>query len=179
MPLDPQLLDAARQRALEMLSQAGIVVTAEEARSLDVADFALDDWEQTGLIELVYVNTERHCAKELILSANQTCPEHRHPPVGDREGKEESFRCRWGSAFLYVPGPSTPEPLCRPPVGSEDYYTVLHEIPLQPGGQHTIPPDTLHWFRAGPQGAIVSEFSTASFDDTDVFTDPRIVWAPE
>jgi hypothetical protein len=35
-------------------------------------------------------------------------------------------------------------------------------------------PDTLHWFQAGDEGAVVSEFSTESRDDLDVFTDPRI-----
>jgi D-lyxose ketol-isomerase len=49
------------------------------------------------------------------------------------------------------------------------------EVELRPGEQFTIPPDTLHWFRAGDEGAIVSEFSTQSRDETDVFTDPRIV----
>ena len=34
---------------------------------------------------------------------------------------------------------------------------------------------TLHWFEAGDEGAIVSEFSTQSRDDADVFTDPRVV----
>jgi D-lyxose ketol-isomerase len=45
---------------------------------------------------------------------------------------------------------------------------------LRPGEQHTIPPDTLHWFQAGDDGAVVSEFSTESRDELDVFTDPRI-----
>ena len=49
------------------------------------------------------------------------------------------------------------------------------EIVLRPGEQWTILPDTLHWFEAGPEGAVVSEFSTRSRDETDVFTDPRIV----
>jgi len=45
---------------------------------------------------------------------------------------------------------------------------------LQPGQQYTIPPDTLHWFQAGDEGAIVSEFSTRSHDEFDIFTDPQI-----
>ena len=45
---------------------------------------------------------------------------------------------------------------------------------LKPGDQHTIPPDTLHSFRAGPEGAVVSEFSSTSRDDLDVFTDPNV-----
>jgi D-lyxose ketol-isomerase len=41
--------------------------------------------------------------------------------------------------------------------------------------QYTIPPNTLHSFQAGEEGAIVSEFSTTSRDALDVFTDSRIV----
>jgi D-lyxose ketol-isomerase len=40
-------------------------------------------------------------------------------------------------------------------------------------------PGTWHWFQAGPEGAIVSEFSTRSTDEADRFTDPRIARAPE
>jgi D-lyxose ketol-isomerase len=39
-------------------------------------------------------------------------------------------------------------------------------------------PNTLHWFQGGPQGAIVSEFSTRSRDEFDIFTDPDIRRAP-
>ena len=49
------------------------------------------------------------------------------------------------------------------------------DIVLGPGEQYTIPPNTLHSFEAGDEGAIVSEFSTKSRDALDVFTDPRIV----
>ncbi len=45
---------------------------------------------------LVYVNTDRYCAKELVLYPGQTCPEHRHPPFDGTPGKEETFRCRRG-----------------------------------------------------------------------------------
>jgi D-lyxose ketol-isomerase len=50
---------------------------------------------------------------------------------------------------------------------------------LKPGEQYTLMPDTLHWFRACLQGALVSEFSTWNTDEADVFTDTRIKWAPE
>jgi D-lyxose ketol-isomerase len=49
---------------------------------------------------------------------------------------------------------------------------------LRPGEQFTVPPNTRHWFQAGPDGAVVSEFSTQSRDDLDVFTDPEISRAP-
>ena len=35
-------------------------------------------------------------------------------------------------------------------------------------------PDTKHWFQAGDEGAVVSEFSTRSRDECDIFTDQEI-----
>jgi len=40
--------------------------------------------------------------------------------------------------------------------------------------RYTLAPDTLHWFQAGAQGAVISEFSTRSVDAKDVFTDRDI-----
>jgi D-lyxose ketol-isomerase len=91
----------------------------------------------------------------------------------------ETFRCRWGRVWLYVPGEPTPDRQGKIPAGSEQYYNVFHQITLEPGDQYTIPPDTLHWFLAGDEGAIISEFSSTSRDESDVFTDPRIRRIPE
>ena len=141
----------AARLALGLYERAGIVLTPAEQANLEVADFGLGDLERTGLQIIVYINTERVCAKEMALLPGQACPEHRH--VGS-PGKEETFRCRYGRVFLNVEG---------------------NETVLDPGAQHTIYPDTLHSFHAGPEGAVISEFSTRSTDETDVFTDPRIV----
>lgn len=53
--------------------------------------------------------------------------------------------------------------------------TVFYEVVLHAGEQYTIYPETWHWFQAGAEGAVVSEFSTTSTDETDVFTDKNIV----
>ena len=125
------------------------------------------------------MNTERCCAKEMVLFPRQTCPEHRHAPLPGYPGKEETFRCRYGTVYLYVEGEPADSPLAKPPAGSEAYYTVWHEIVLREGDQYTMMPDTWHWFQAGEDGAVVSEFSTKSLDETDIFTDPRIRRIPE
>jgi D-lyxose ketol-isomerase len=145
----------ARERAGAELERAGIVLTPDERAQIEVADFGLGRLEEIGLQLVVYVNTERVCAKELVLFPGQLCPEHRHPPFEGTPGKEETFRCRVGSVHLHVEGAG--------------------EIVLRPGEQFTILPDTLHWFQAGEDGSIVSEFSTQSRDELDVFSDPQIV----
>jgi D-lyxose ketol-isomerase len=151
--ISPEELREAQAYAAERLDAAGVALTDEERAAIEVADFGLSRLRDTGLMLLVYVNTDRYCAKELVLYPGQECPEHRHPPFDGTPGKEETFRCRAGVVHLRVDG---------------------EELVLRPGDQYTIPPDTLHSFRGGPEGAVVSEFSSTSRDELDVFTDPAI-----
>jgi len=200
-----EVYEAARNKALGYFEKASIVLTKEERESLEVADFGLNQLEQTGLAIVTYVNTERCCAKELVLFPRQTCPEHRHPTIDGILGKEETFRCRFGKVYLYVEadkaedttnsdfvkvlGSSTTLIASNEkdanaiksilPKGRESYYTVFHEIELNPGEQYTLSPNTLHWFQAGDEGAVVSEFSTRSRDEADIFTDIHIQRVPE
>lgn len=167
-------VETARDRAAAVLAAADIVLTSAEREAIEVADFGLSRLDEFGLEIVVYVNTDRVCAKELVLFPRQTCPEHRHPPTDDSPGKEETFRCRRGVVYLYTPGEPTSSPAARVPQSDRDSFTVWHEVVLRPGHQHTIAPNTLHWFQAGDEGAIVSEFSTSSSDELDVFTDMRI-----
>ncbi len=177
--LTKQQVEDARRRALEYFEKAKIVLTDEEKENIEVADFGLEDLENTGLQLVTYINTDRYCAKEMVLFPRQTCPEHRHPDRNGIRGKQETFRCRYGEVYLNVAGPKTEDRVSRPPSGDEEYYTVFHEIRLLPGEQYTLDPDTLHWFQAGPNGAVVSEFSSTSDDESDIFTDPRIKRIPE
>jgi D-lyxose ketol-isomerase len=145
--------ERAQRYAADELAAAGIVLSEDGRGQIEVADFGLGRLAEVGLQLFVYVNTDRYCAKELVLSPGQLCPEHRHPPFDGTPGKEETFRVRRGQVELCVDG---------------------ELLELRAGGQRTIPPDTLHWFRAGAEGAVVTEFSSTSRDDLDVFTDPAV-----
>lgn len=168
-------ITAAQNRAIQMLADAGIAITEQEKQELEVADFGLGRLESEGLEIVIYANNDRYCAKELVLFPYQTCPQHQHPPVRDRAGKQETFRCRKGEVYLYIPGDPVANPKGKIPT---EHYTVLHEIVLKPGDQYTLAPETLHWFQAGSEGAIVSEFSSPSVDEADIFTDPNIKRIP-
>lgn len=176
MPITHQEWRRYQSEIARKLEETGIVMTPEERENLEVADFGLGQFEKEGLGVLVYVNTDRCCAKELVLLPGQTCPLHRHPPVEGEPGKEETFRVRRGVCYLYVDdGSATDNIKATPP---SEYYRPLREVVLQPGEQYTLPPNTWHWFQAGPEGCIVSEFSTRSRDEVDVFADPRIQRIP-
>ena len=167
--------EAFEKRAREYYKKAGLVVRADEP--IEVVDFGLGIGEQIGLELCVYINTSRVCAKEMVLFPQQTCPEHWHVPTNGMEGKEETFRCRYGKVYLYVEGEGKKEDIHG--ILQPMETSVYHEIILNPGDQHTIMPGTKHWFQAGEDGAVISEFSTTSTDETDEFTDKRLVRAPQ
>src|SRR5260370_30569478 len=105
----------AVEKSVRMLERVGFTITPAERGRFEVADFGLGELERTGLEVLTYVNTERVCAKEIVMFPGQTCPEHWHPTVGPKLGKEETFRCRWRTVYLYVPGEAAIKPACKPP----------------------------------------------------------------
>lgn len=79
-------LTRAQQRAIEYYDKSQIVLTSEEKRNIEVADFGLGELEMIGLAVVVYVNTQRYCAKEIVMFSRQTCPEHKHPTVNGIPG---------------------------------------------------------------------------------------------
>lgn len=182
-PQDPLMTDLAlahrRATAAAAMRAAGLTLREDEALQLEIADFGLGRFEDFGLAIHVYVNTDRCCAKELMMLPRQICPEHRHPPIAGDPGKEETFRVRQGEVFLFLPGHKQGSgereaALKHVPGDKHDAFTMYQCVHLKPGDQYTLKPNTPHWFVAGAEGAIVSEFSTRSRDEADVFTDPAI-----
>lgn len=163
------------EKALGYYEKANIVLTEEEKNRIEVADFGLGRINEIGLQLLTYINTARVCAKEMVLLPWQACPEHRHIPTNGIEGKEETFRCRYGKVYLYVEGGNRTDVSVKLP---DTALTAFKERVLLPGEQYTIMPNTKHWFIAGDEGAVISEFSTHSTDETDIFTDENITREP-
>ena len=90
-----------QERVTQTLAQAGIVLTPQEQTQIEVVDFGLSELERTGLQLVIYINNDRYCAKELVMTPRQTCAQHRHPPLSKTNpGKQETFRCRWQGLAL-------------------------------------------------------------------------------
>ena len=171
-----ELYDNQVKKTLKYFKKAKIQLSNDEKQRIEIADFGLNDLQNVGLQLLTYINTDRVCAKEMVLLPYQTCPEHWHIPTNGQDGKEETFRCRFGKVYLYVDGEGKKEDIKAKIPNTE--VSVFHEIVLNEGEQYTLYPNTKHWFQAGDKGAIISEFSTHSTDETDVFTDKAIIRTP-
>jgi D-lyxose ketol-isomerase len=157
-----------------MIRQAGIIITEEEADSIEVADFGLGNLEKEGVQALTLVQTDRISVKVLAMTPDQTVPEHWHPPVDADPGKEETIRVITGTVYLYVSGEdSIKEGFIVE--GKDDCYTMRKEIVLKPCDQLTLAPGEKHWFQARQGGAVLFSLSTIARDALDQFTDPDIV----
>lgn len=167
-------LEEAQKRTAEMLKKAGIVITDEEVKKIAAADFGLSHLEKEGAQILTFLETDRVAFKIIALFPNQTMPEHWHPPVGDDPGKEETIRVISGPLFFYIPGDENIREGFIPE-GKEAYYTVRHELVMNPGDQITVEPGKVHWFQSGIEGAVLYSISSTARDILDRFTDPEIV----
>jgi len=165
---------AAQKQAADMIREAGITMTDEEADSIEVADFGLSNLEKEGIQALALVQTDRISVKVLAMLPNQTVPEHWHPPVDDDPGKEETIRVLSGTVYFYVAGEETfKEGFIVE--GKDDSYTMRKEIVMKPGDQLTLAPGEKHWFQTREGGAVMYSFSTIARDALDQFADPDIV----
>lgn len=171
------LLEHRRQQAARALRRVNIVLRDDEAAGLHIIDFGLGRFDDVGVAELTYVASARCLARELILLPGQVYPEHRHPPGAHGPGKEEALRVRHGELHLFVHGARSDDDdrIARLLAGgAQAGCTVGAHRLLRAGDQHSIPPDTPHWFAAGPEGAIVSEFSSGAAQPESRFSDARI-----
>ncbi len=98
-----QEFERGQAETARLFALAGIVITPAERAHIEIADFGLAAFAETGLGILTYVNTERVCAKELALMPGQTCPEHRHPNAGGRPGIRALRTTGWRARILPSP----------------------------------------------------------------------------
>ncbi|MBA7484371.1 D-lyxose ketol-isomerase [subsurface metagenome] len=173
--MERKQLSKTKKEVIKIYKNSKMVFIEKEFETMELTDFGLGDLYNIGLGIIIYVNTERVCAKELALAPYQICPQrHLHPDIKGYAGKEETFRCRWGEVYLYISGPETKNIKAKISKRYKDRFTVFHEIILKPGEQYTLETNTWYWFQGGEQGAVLSEFSTYSYDEGDIFYGKKI-----
>ncbi len=164
----------AKEKAVEMIKNAGVVICKRDIDTLDIADFGLSNLKVEGAQILSLFQTEKVACRVIALFEDQTEPEHWHQPVNDIPGKEETLRIISGVLRLYVEGEDTIKE-GHIPEKKEKYYTCRHEIIMGPCDTITILPGEKHWFQGGSGGAVFYTMSTAAKDAFDPFSDPEVV----
>ena len=167
----------ARAWAWQTAKRAGLILRDEEIERIEIADFGSSRLRQIGAQILTLEANAWVSIKVLILMPWQLEPQHRHPPceVEQYPGKTEVLRSQWGELYHYGEGPQAPRPRARPGQDDRRYLTVWNETILRPADQIVVPPNTWHWFQAGPEGAVVWTISSKATDAVDQWSDPRVV----
>ena len=170
-----------KEMALAALRKNRIYISADEAASIEIADFGLSKPRVIGIQTFVLIKTDRICLKIIVLLPHQICREHKHSILhkGEQQGKEESVRILDGTLLFYQEGPASASPMHRVPEEYRDHFIVFHETVLSKGMKLTIEPATWHWFQAGSDGAIIENISTKTIDEEDLFRDPHITRIPQ
>lgn len=165
--------DRARRDAALLLEKANIPLAPGELDRIEVIDFGLGKVRVEGLQLLTMFETDRMAGRILIMTPNQTEPEHWHPPFGTNPGKQEIIRAFWGEVRFYLPGEGE---ISKGFIveGKEDLYTLRREVILSPGDTLVLEPGSKHWFQAGEEGAVFYSFSSTVKDGSDGFTDPKV-----
>lgn len=63
-----------RERTEVLLDKASVVLTDEERKNIEIVDYGLDSLAEVSTEIVVYVNDERYCAKELVLTRTRLAP---------------------------------------------------------------------------------------------------------
>ena len=142
-----EVLDA-QQRVRRRLEDAVLVL--DPNIPIEIADFGLGRWEQTGLGIVIRVNEPEYCSKYLTLEAGQECPQHYH------KVKKETFFVLTGTVDLELDG----QPLT-----------------LSPGQSCTLKPGVSHRF-GSDGGAVIEEVSTHDENSDSYFADKAIIRDP-
>jgi len=149
----------------EMFAFYGEPFTAFMEKEMWVTDFGMGDFEKAGMGGIFWVNDAEHgyFAHEIYLLPDQMIPEHVHMKT-EFAPKFESWMVRHGWCYNFSEvGDPTPNPPALPE--SQRGSVISKNFVVQNVGDiiHLKKIETFHFLKAGPEGAIVSEW--ASYHD--------------
>jgi D-lyxose ketol-isomerase len=144
-----------------------------------VADFNLKNFVEVGMAGIFWIiNPEqKYTGVEMFLLPGQSIPEHWHVATKDASPKFESCHVRYGSITLFTEGEEAPGVEKRIPIYQRKIAKARKEKILTAGEIGFAEKEgEKHWFKAGPEGAIMTEYATVHDGAGVRFTDPSIVF---
>ncbi len=141
-------------------------------------DFGLGNFLEAGMGGILWVNKKDHnyFGHEIFLLPGQAIPEHRHVAT-DVACKMEGWQPRYGMIYLFGEGAASGDiKEAIPPMHKE--YAKTHCVGmLKPGEVAGLTkPEEWHFMKAGPEGAIVTEYATYHDGKGVRFSHPKVVF---
>lgn len=127
-------------------------------------DFSLGKFTEVGMAGILWINNIEHnyFGHEIYLLPGQMIAEHQHVKTDKCGVKLEGWHVRYGWVYVYGEGTPTPGVEKRIPPSHKKCAVARTEKRLNPGETACLGKALeKHWMRAGPKGAIVSEYATA------------------
>jgi D-lyxose ketol-isomerase len=140
-------------------------------------DFGLGIFMEVGMAGIFWMNNKEHnyMGHDIWLLPGQMIPEHWHEKTEDAGPKLEGWLVRHGSAYLYGEGTPTAGVETRISPSHRDIAVARTELFLKPGEIKMLGKALeKHSMRAGPEGAIVTEFATFHDMKGLRFTHPKV-----
>jgi D-lyxose ketol-isomerase len=140
-------------------------------------DFGLGIFMEVGMAGIFWMNNREHnyMGHDIWLLPGQMIPEHWHVKTELAGPKLEGWLVRHGSAYLYGEGMPTPGVETRISPSHRDIAVARTEVLLKPGEIKMLSRALeKHSMRAGPEGAIVTEFATYHDMAGLRFTHPKV-----
>ena len=167
--------DVAFKAFKDMFEFYGEPFTQLMEKDMWVIDFGLGDFENVGMGGIFWVNDSVHnyFAHEIYLLPNQMIAEHAHARTSF-EPKFESWMVRHGMCYNFSEvGEATPNFPLLP--DSQKGTVISKNFVEQHVGEiiHLKKSETFHFLKAGPEGAIVSEWASYHDNAGMRFTNPK------
>ncbi len=127
-------------------------------------DFALGKFTEVGMAGILWINHLEHnyFGHEIYLLPGQMIAEHKHVKTDKCEPKCEGWHVRHGSIYVFGEGEPTPGVEKHIPPSHRTVAKSRNMKLLKPGETACLgAPLQWHFMKAGPKGAIVSEYATA------------------
>jgi D-lyxose ketol-isomerase len=169
---------AAKAAYYEMFESFGYPIY-DRLRTEDfwTLEFGLGNFLEAGMAGIFWVNNKEHnyFGHEIYLLPGQAIPEHAHVKT-EVDAKMEGWMPRHGFIYIYGEGTPTPGVDARIPPLHRECAVARTERILRPGQVAGLAKaGEKHWMRAGPEGAIVTEYATYHDGKGLRFSHPKAV----
>jgi D-lyxose ketol-isomerase len=156
--------ETAKNAYYEMMKRFNYPIV-DRLRTADfwTLDFGLGKFTEVGMAGIFWVNNQKdnYFGHEIYLLPGQIIPEHKHVKTDAAGPKLEGWHVRYGMIYTYGEGTPTPGVEDRIPPSHKECAKARTENKILPGEVGLLNgAEQWHWMKAGPEGAIVTEYAT-------------------